>query len=58
MAARFTVFDLRDGEERLPDSDGNVEIIRRFFEPRYTVIGAAVTQAGRNTVRDRQSIGI
>ncbi len=58
MAARFTVFDLKDGEERLPDSDGNAEIIRRFFEPRYTIIGAAITQAGRNTIRDRQSTGI
>ncbi|HEV8338920.1 MAG TPA: amidohydrolase/deacetylase family metallohydrolase [bacterium] len=56
--ARFTVFDVSDAEERLPDSDGNVEIIRRFFEPRYTVIGPAVTPAGRNITRDRQSTPI
>jgi dihydroorotase len=53
--ARFTVFDVSNAEERLPDSDGNVEVIRRFFEPRYTVIGPAVTPAARNITRDRQS---
>ena len=56
--ARFTVFEVSDAEERLPDSDGNVEVVRRFFEPRYTVIGAAVTPAARNTTRDRRSTPI
>ena len=56
--ARLTAFEVRDGEERLPDSDGNFETVRRFFEPRYTVVGATVTPAARNTVRDRRSIAI
>ena len=49
--ARFTVFVVQDGEEALPDSYGNLEKIRTFFEPRYTVIGAAVTAAARNARR-------
>ena len=49
--ARFTVFELVDGEEALPDSYGNVEPIRRFFEPRYTVLDATVTPAARNRGR-------
>lgn len=56
--ARFTVFEMRDGEEPLPDSDGNVEVVRRFFEPRYTAIGTTVTPAARNTTRDRRSTTI
>jgi dihydroorotase len=56
--ARFTIFDLRDGEEALPDSDGSREIVRRFFEPRYTIVGASVTPAARNIVRDRRSTAI
>lgn len=56
--ARFTVFDVSDGEEGLPDSDGNVEVIHRFFEPRYTVLGSTVTEAARNTTRDRRSTPI
>ncbi len=56
--ARFTVFDTSEGAEGLPDSDGNIEPVRRFFEPRYTVVGTAVTAAARNTIRDRQSTSI
>lgn len=47
--ARFTVFDVAGGEERLPDSYGAVATIRRLFEPRYTVLGAEVRPAGRRT---------
>ena len=47
--ARFTAFDVADGEEPLPDSYGAVETVRRFFEPRYTVLGTDVTPARRNT---------
>lgn len=53
--ARFTVFEVSHAEERLPDSDGNVEVVTRFFEPRYTVIGPVITPAARNTARDRHS---
>ena len=56
--ARFTAFEVEDGEETLPDSYGNVEAIRRLFEPRYTVVGAAVTPAARNTAREQQSTSI
>jgi len=56
--ARFTIYEISEGDERLPDSDGTVETIRRFYEPRYTVIGNTVTPAARNTVRDRQSVSI
>lgn len=56
--ARFTVFEVADGEEALPDSDGNVEPVRRFFEPRQTVIGHTITPAARNTVRTRRSTSI
>ena len=56
--ARFTAFEVEDGEETLPDSYGNTEAIRRLFEPRYTVVGAAVTPAARNTAREQQSTSI
>ncbi|HET6781757.1 MAG TPA: amidohydrolase/deacetylase family metallohydrolase [bacterium] len=56
--ARFTVFELSEGEERLPDSDGNMEVVGRFFEPRYTAMGPVLTPAARNTTRDRRSISI
>lgn len=56
--ARFTAFHLSDGEEGLPDSDGNIEIVRRFFEPHCTVVGATITPAARNTIRDRHSTRI
>jgi len=56
--ARFTAFEVEDGEETVPDSYGNVEAIRRLFEPRYTVVGAAVTPAARNTAREQQSTSI
>lgn len=47
--ARFTVFEVCDGEELLPDSFGTLEPVRRLFEPRYTVLGADVTEAGRTS---------
>ncbi len=56
--ARFTVFEMADGEEALPDAYGNVETVRRFFEPRYTVVGTAVTSASRNRDRGQQSVSI
>ncbi len=56
--ARFTVFEVVDGEERLPDSYGNVETIRRFFEPRYAVVGADLTPAARNRERGAGSTSI
>jgi len=56
--ARFTAFEVEDGEETLPDSYGNMEAIRRLFEPRYTVVGAAVTPATRNTARGQSSTSI
>jgi dihydroorotase len=56
--ARFTVFDVADGEEALPDSYGDVETIRRFFEPRYTVLGRTVWEAARDTHRSSGSISI
>jgi dihydroorotase len=56
--ARFTAFEMADGEETLPDSYGNTEVVRRLFEPRHTVVGLAVTPAARNTVRERRSVSI
>jgi dihydroorotase len=56
--ARFTIYEIAEGAEKLPDSDGVRETIHRFYEPRYTVIGDQVTPAARNTVRDRASTAI
>jgi dihydroorotase len=56
--ARFTVFDVSEGAEALPDAHGTLETVTRFFEPRYTVLGAVLTPAGRNTTRDRTSIPV
>ena len=56
--ARFTVFDVADGEETLPDSHGDLATLTRFLEPRHTVLGASVTPARRNTTRDRTSTPI
>jgi len=58
VRARFTAFDVSEGGEKLPDSDGSLETIHRFYEPRYTVIGDVVTPAARNIVRDRASTSI
>jgi dihydroorotase len=57
--ARFTVFDIADGEEEtLPDAFGGTLAVGRFFEPRYTVLGTAVTPARRNTDRGHASTSI
>jgi dihydroorotase len=56
--ARFTVFDVLDSEENLPDSFGNFEPTRQLFEPRYTIVGTNVTPAARNTERRRSSVSI
>jgi dihydroorotase len=56
--AHFTAFEVKDGEEELPDSYGNVEVVRRLFEPRYTVVGTRITEAARNTERGQGSVSI
>jgi dihydroorotase len=56
--ARFTSFHLSDRPETLPDSDGNLRAIPRFFDPVLTVLGSAVVPASRNTIRDRRSESI
>jgi dihydroorotase len=56
--ARFTIFALSDAEEALPDSDGRLELVRRFFEPQFTVMGTTATAAARNVIRDRHSSSI
>jgi len=56
--ARFTVFEVADGEENLPDAFGGTLAVGRFFEPRYTVVGTTVTPARRNTERRRASASI
>ncbi|HYM68466.1 MAG TPA: amidohydrolase/deacetylase family metallohydrolase [bacterium] len=58
VPARFTVFDVAAGEEALPDSYGNTETIRRFFEPRHTVLGTTVWEAARDTDRGHGSVSI
>lgn len=52
------MFEIENGEEALPDSYGNTEVVQRFFEPRYTIVGAAVTPAARNTARLEGSVSI
>jgi dihydroorotase len=59
VPARFTVFDVREGEaEQLPDAFGGTLAVERFFEPRYTIVGTAVTPAARMTDRRRVSTSI
>jgi len=54
--ADFTVFDLVDSDIEATDSNGDVSVLTRIFEPRYAVIGAEAISASRYVPRARKLV--
>lgn len=54
--ADFTVFDLVDADIEATDSNGEVSVLTRIFEPRYAIIGAEAVSASRYIPRARKLV--
>ena len=54
--ADFTIFDLVDSDIEATDSNGDVSVLNRIFEPRYAVIGAEAIAASRYIPRARKLV--
>ncbi|WP_455274708.1 amidohydrolase/deacetylase family metallohydrolase [Rhizobium herbae] len=54
--ADFTIFDLVDSDIEATDSNGDVSVLTRIFEPRYAVIGAEAISASRYIPRARKLV--
>lgn len=54
--ADFTIFDLVDSDVEATDSNGDVSVLTRIFEPRYAVIGAEAITASRYIPRARKLV--
>ena len=54
--ADFTVFDLVDADIEATDSNGDVSVLTRIFEPRYAIIGAEAVSASRYIPRARKLV--
>ncbi|WP_426124314.1 amidohydrolase/deacetylase family metallohydrolase [Pararhizobium sp. PWRC1-1] len=54
--ADFTIFDLVDSDIEATDSNGDVSVLTRIFEPRYAVIGAEAISASRYNPRARKLV--
>lgn len=54
--ADFTIFDLVDSDIEATDSNGDVSVLTRIFEPRYAVIGAEAITASRYIPRARKLV--
>jgi dihydroorotase len=54
--ADLTLFDLVDGELEATDSNGDVSVLKRIFEPRYAVIGNEAFAASRYVPRARKLV--
>lgn len=54
--ADFTVFDLVDSDIEATDSNGDVSVLTRIFEPRYAIIGAEAVSASRYIPRARKLV--
>ena len=54
--AEFTIFDLVDSDIEATDSNGDVSVLTRLFEPRYAVMGADAFTASRYVPRARRLV--
>ncbi|WP_373563087.1 amidohydrolase/deacetylase family metallohydrolase [Rhizobium leguminosarum] len=54
--AEFTVFDLVDSDLEATDSNSDVSILAKLFEPRYAVMGADAFTASRYVPRARKLV--
>lgn len=54
--ADFTIFDLVDSDIEATDSNGEVSVLTRIFEPRYAIIGAEAVSASRYIPRARKLV--
>ncbi len=54
--ADFTVFDLVDSDIEATDSNGDVSVLKKLFEPRYAVIGSEAIAASRYIPRARRLV--
>ncbi|NNH33471.1 amidohydrolase/deacetylase family metallohydrolase, partial [Rhizobium sp. SEMIA 4085] len=54
--ADFTVFDLVDSDVEATDSNGDVSVLMKLFEPRYAVIGSEAIAASRYIPRARRLV--
>jgi dihydroorotase len=54
--ADFTIFDLIDSDIEATDSNGDVSVLNKLFEPRYAVIGSEAITASRYIPRARKLV--
>lgn len=54
--AEFTIFDLVDSDIEATDSNGDVSVLNRLFEPRYAVLGSEAIVASRYIPRARKLV--
>lgn len=54
--AEFTIFDLVDSELEATDSNGDVSVLNKLFEPRFAVIGTEAIAASRYIPRARRLV--
>ncbi|MGO7214154.1 amidohydrolase/deacetylase family metallohydrolase [Rhizobium ruizarguesonis] len=54
--AEFTIFDLVDSDLEATDSNGDVAVLNKLFEPRYAVMGADAFAASRYVPRARKLV--
>ena len=54
--AEFTIFDLVDSDLEATDSNGDVSVLNKLFEPRYAVMGADAFAASRYVPRARKLV--
>jgi dihydroorotase len=54
--ADFTIFDLVDSDLEATDSNGDVSVLKKLFEPRYAVIGSEAVAASRYIPRARKLV--
>lgn len=54
--AEFTIFDLVDSDIEATDSNGDVSVLHKLFEPRFAVIGTEAVKASRYIPRARKLV--
>jgi dihydroorotase len=54
--AEFTVFDLVDSDLEATDSNGDVSVLKKLFEPRYAVLGNEAFTSSRYVPRARKLV--
>ncbi|WP_454855853.1 amidohydrolase/deacetylase family metallohydrolase [Rhizobium binxianense] len=54
--AEFTIFDLVDSDLEATDSNGDVSVLKKLFEPRYAVMGNEAFASSRYVPRARRLV--